>query len=144
VRISTLKWVIARGIRIEYPGAFYRVMARGNRRDRIFRDGEGRRFFIRAPAEVGERTGWRVRAWVLMSNHYHLMVETPEANLVEGMTWLQNTSMRQFNSRAQAEAEKPSPISQDILTDPFSIDGAAVFELEEKSNKNRLLNGLLV
>lgn len=90
---------MARGIRIEYHGAFYHVMARGNRRERIFRDEEDRRFFIRALGEVCERTGFRVHAWVLMSNHYHLMVETPEANLVAGMTWLQNTYTRRFNRR---------------------------------------------
>lgn len=45
------------------------------------------------------RTGWRVHAWVLMSNHYHLMLETPEPNLSQGMKWLQNTYRRRFNSR---------------------------------------------
>ena len=44
-------------------------------------------------------TGWRVHAWVLMGNHYHLMLETPEANLVAGMGWLQNAYTRRFNTR---------------------------------------------
>jgi hypothetical protein len=44
-------------------------------------------------------TGWRVHAWVLLSNHYHLFVETPEANLVAGMQWLQNAYTRRFNTR---------------------------------------------
>lgn len=44
-------------------------------------------------------TGWRVHGWVLMTNHYHLLVETPEANLVAGMKWLQNTWTRRFNTR---------------------------------------------
>jgi putative transposase len=90
---------MARGIRIEYAGAFYHVMARGNRRERIFREDEDRRFFCQTLGEVCERTGWRVHAWVLMSNHYHLMLETPEANLVAGMKWLQNTYTRRFNNR---------------------------------------------
>lgn len=47
-------------------------------------------------------TGWRVHAWVLMTNHYHLMIETPEANLVAGMKWLQNTVTRRFNVRHRA------------------------------------------
>ncbi len=47
-------------------------------------------------------TGWRVHAWVLLSNHYHLMIETPEANLVAGMQWLQNTLTRRFNVRHRA------------------------------------------
>ena len=90
---------MARGIRIEYPGAFYHVMARGNRRERIFREDADRRFFCQTLGEACDRTGWRVHAWVLMSNHYHLMLETPEANLVAGMKWLQNTYTRRFNSR---------------------------------------------
>ena len=90
---------MARGIRVEYAGAFYHVMARGNRRERIFRDDGDRRYFCTTLGEACERTGWRVHAWVLMSNHYHLMLETPEANLVAGMTWLQNTYTRRFNGR---------------------------------------------
>ena len=90
---------MARGIRIEYPGAFYHVMARGNRRERIFRDDGDRSYFCQTLGEACERTGWRVHAWVLMSNHYHFMLETPEANLVAGMKWLQNTYTRRFNNR---------------------------------------------
>jgi putative transposase len=53
-------------------------------------------------AEVCAQTGWRVHAWVIMGNHYHLFIETPEANLVEGMKWLQNTYTRRFNVRHRA------------------------------------------
>lgn len=56
-------------------------------------------FFLQCLAETCGKTGWRVQAWVLMANHYHLFVETPEANLVEGMKWLQNTVTRRFNVR---------------------------------------------
>jgi putative transposase len=90
---------MARQIRIEYEGAFYHVMARGNRREKIYRDEEDRGFFMKTLDEVCKMTGWRVHAWVLMSNHYHLLIETPEANLVAGMQWLQNTYTRRFNSR---------------------------------------------
>ncbi len=90
---------MARAVRIEYGGAFYHVMARGNRRERIFRDEADRVLFLETLGEACERTGWRVHAWVLMSNHYHLMVETPEANLVAGMRWLQNTYTRRHNCR---------------------------------------------
>jgi len=90
---------MARSVRIEYGGAFYHVMARGNRRGAIFLDDDDRRFFLQALSEACEKTGWRVHAWVLMGNHYHLFIETPEANLVEGMKWLQNTVTRRFNIR---------------------------------------------
>lgn len=90
---------MARSIRIEYPGAFYHVMARGNRREKIFLDDDDRRFFLHTLGEACGRTGWRVHAWVLMGNHYHLCLETPEANLSVGMKWLQNTITRRFNVR---------------------------------------------
>ena len=90
---------MARAVRIEYGGAFYHAMARGNRRERIFRDEADRALFCETLGEACERTGWRVHAWVLMSNHYHVMVETPEANLVAGMRWLQNTYTRRYNCR---------------------------------------------
>ena len=88
-----------RSVRIEYEGAFYHVMARGNRREPIFRDREDRLFFLKALSETCGMTGWRVHAWVLMGNHYHLVIETPGANLVGGMKWLQNTYTRRFNTR---------------------------------------------
>ena len=90
---------MSRSIRIEYAGALYHLMARGNRRENIFLCNDDRRFFIKTLEDTCERTGWLVHAWVLMDNHYHLMVETPEANLVEGMKWLQNTYTRRLNTR---------------------------------------------
>jgi REP element-mobilizing transposase RayT len=88
-----------RQLRIEYPGAFYHVMARGNRKARIFLDDVDRRFFLGALGEACAMAGWRVHAWVLMGNHYHLVIETPQPNLVAGMQWLQNTYTRRFNVR---------------------------------------------
>ncbi len=91
-----------RSIRIEFAGAFYHVMARGNRREAIFLDDEDRRLFVQTLGEACAMTGWRVHGWVLLSNHYHLMIETPEPNLVAGMQWLQNTVTRRFNVRHRA------------------------------------------
>jgi len=88
-----------RSTRLEFPGAFYHVMARGNRREAIFSDDVDRRFFLKTLGEACGMTGWRVHAWVLMRNHYHLVIETPEANLVAGMQWLQNTYTRRYNVR---------------------------------------------
>jgi REP element-mobilizing transposase RayT len=56
-------------------------------------------FFLATLAEACGMTGWRVHAWVLMSNHYHLFIETPEPNLVAGMKWLQNANTRRFDVR---------------------------------------------
>lgn len=62
-------------------------------------DQKDRRIFLQTPDEACKMTGWRIHAWTLMGNHYHLMLATPEANLVEGMKWLQNTYTRKFNAR---------------------------------------------
>ena len=91
-----------RSLRIEFPGAYYHVMARGNRRETIFHDDDDRRFFLATLSEACAMTGWRVHAWVLMGNHYHLFIETPEPNLVAGMSWLQNTVTRRYNVRHMA------------------------------------------
>ncbi len=77
-------------------------MARGNRREAIFHDDDDRRFFLKAVGEACARTGWLVHAWVLMGNHYHLFIQTPEPNLVAGMSWLQNTYTRRYNVRHRA------------------------------------------
>lgn len=90
---------MARSIRIQAAGAFYHVMARGNRREDIFHDDDDRRFFLHTLSQACDMTGWRVHAWVLMGNHYHLFIETPEPNLVAGMSWLQNTLTRRYNVR---------------------------------------------
>ena len=83
---------MARQVRIEFPGAFYHVMARGNRLDPIFVSpkGEDQELFLKTLGEACEQTGFRIWAWVLMKNHYHLVLETPKPNLVTGMSWLQN------------------------------------------------------
>ncbi len=85
--------------RIEYPGAIYHIMSRGNRGDAIFMDDKDCETFINTLEEACTKTGWLVHAFVLMGNHYHLLIETPEANLVSGMKWLQGTYTQRFNSR---------------------------------------------
>jgi putative transposase len=88
-----------RQVRIQYPGAIYHVMARGDRREAIFRDEDDRRMFLSTLGDACGRTGWLCHAYVLMGNHYHLVIETPEPNLVAGMGWLQNAYTRRHNVR---------------------------------------------
>jgi putative transposase len=88
-----------RQLRIQYEGALYHVMARGDQREMVFFDDEDRKLFLLTLAEACQRTGWRCHAYVLMSNHYHLVIETPRANLVAGMGWLQNAFTRRHNVR---------------------------------------------
>ena len=88
-----------RKLRVQYPGAIYHVMNRGDRRGKIFCDDEDRRRFLKTLAQACEKTGWHVHAYCLMSNHFHLVVETPQPNLVPGMKWLLGTYTIRFNRR---------------------------------------------
>ena len=90
---------MARKARVEFEGAAYHLLDRGDRREAIFRDDADRVMFLTTLGQACERTGWRVHAFVLMSNHYHLLVETPQANLVAGMRWFQTTYTMRFNRR---------------------------------------------
>ena len=100
--VCRLCHIMARPLRIQYPGAVYHVMARGNRGEGIFQDERDRQCFLQTLGEACEKTGWRIHAYVLMGNHYHLLVETPEGNLVEGMKWVQGTYTQRYNSRHKA------------------------------------------
>ena len=64
-----------------------------------FKDDADRRRFLETLGKACGRTGWRVHAFVLMSNHYHFMIETPQANLVAGMRWRQRTGTMRDNWR---------------------------------------------
>ena len=90
---------MGRSPRVEFEGATYHVMCRGNRQEPVFRDEADNELFIDTLDEVCGRCGWQVHAFVLMGNHYHLLLETPHANLVDGMRWLQGTYTKRFNIR---------------------------------------------
>jgi REP element-mobilizing transposase RayT len=77
-----------RKLRVEFPGAIYHVMSRGDRREDIFQDDVDRQDFLKTLVETSQKTDFQVHAYCLMGNHFHLVVETPEANLVAGMRWL--------------------------------------------------------
>ena len=83
--------------RLEYAGARYHVINRGNYRRDVFRDEGAAEAFERTLGEAAEKFGWRVAAYVVMRNHFHLALETPEPNLSLGMKWLQGTWVRRFN-----------------------------------------------
>lgn len=75
------------------------MMSRGNQGRPIFRGDEDRKLFLQTVAEGCEKTGWQIHAYALMNNHYHMLLETPEANLVTGMKWFQGTYTQRFNAR---------------------------------------------
>lgn len=90
---------MARPIRVEFPGAVYHVMARGNERRAVFRDDQDRQRFLETIGEMVDQFGVLVHAFCLMPNHYHLLLETPQANLSQAVGWLQVTYTVRFNRR---------------------------------------------
>jgi REP element-mobilizing transposase RayT len=79
---------MARAWRIEYEGALYHVLSRGNERRDILLDDDDRTMFLTGLAEAGERFAVDVLAYVLMGNHYHLLLRTRRANLSKAMQWM--------------------------------------------------------
>ena len=91
---------MARPLRIQYPGAVYHVMSRGHERSRIFGSDRDRRRWLDLLATVADRERWEVHAYCLMTNHYHLLIETPEAGLSAGVHDLNARYAQWFNLRS--------------------------------------------
>lgn len=90
---------MARPLRIEFPGAVYHITARGDGRDAIFLEDRDRPLFLALLGHTVERFAWRCHAYCLMTNHYHLLIETPEPNLARGMRHLNGVYTQRFNRR---------------------------------------------
>ncbi|HBA38745.1 MAG TPA: addiction module toxin RelE [Deltaproteobacteria bacterium] len=90
---------MARPLRIEFAGALYHVTSRGDRQEAIYEDDEDRLAYLEVLGEVIERFGWICHAYCLMGNHYHLVIETAEANLSKGMRQLNGVYTQISNRR---------------------------------------------
>ena len=90
---------MGRAWRIEYEGALYHILSRGNEQKDIFYDDQDRLLFLKTIGEMSERFEIDVCAYVLMGNHYHLLLKTNRANLSKSMQWLGLTYTRRFNLR---------------------------------------------
>ncbi len=88
---------MSRPLRLEFPGALYHVTARGNDRQAIYLDDADRLNLLEVLAEVVTQFNWRCHAYCLMDNHYHLLIETPDANLSRGMRQLNGVYTQNFN-----------------------------------------------
>lgn len=88
---------MARPLRIAVAGGVYHLIARGNAREPIVRDDRDRTFFLATLGHIRERFGWLFHAYCLMENHYHLVAETPEPNLSQGMRQLNGLYAQRFN-----------------------------------------------
>jgi putative transposase len=109
---------MARPLRMESEAGVYHVLNRGNYRAAIFRSDQTKAAFLRCLDEACSQTGWQVHAWCLMSNHYHLAVSTPKANLVEGMRWLQGTFAVRFNRLRDERGHLFQSRYKSLIVDP--------------------------
>ena len=90
---------MARPLRLEFPGAVYHLTSRGNARQKVFFTDADRELFLSTLSGVVRRYHWICHAYCLMANHYHLLIETPKANLSIGMRQLNGIYTQSFNRR---------------------------------------------
>ena len=90
---------MARPLRLEYPGALWHITSRGNEQRPIFLDDEDRLAFLALLARAIVRHDWILHAYVLMTNHFHLVLETPQCTLSRGMHWLNTCYVQYFNRK---------------------------------------------
>lgn len=90
---------MTRPLRIQFPGALYHITSRGDRREAIYLDDEDRQIWINILASVCERYNWKVHAYCQMTNHYHLLIESIDGNLSNGMRQLNGVYTQRFNVR---------------------------------------------
>jgi len=92
---------MTRPLRIEFPGAFYHITSRGNKRQAIFNNYEDRNTFINVFARTIKTYGWKCFAFCLMDNHYHILIQTPNGDLSKGMRDLNGIYTQLFNKKHQ-------------------------------------------
>ena len=101
---------MARQLRVSIRGRYLSSDEPGDRREEIFRDDLDRKNFLQTLGAACKKTGWQVHAYCLMSNHFHLVIETPRANLVAGMKWLLGTYLgcekTELANRRKADPQK--------------------------------------
>ena len=90
---------MSRPLRIEFEGAFYHIISRGNEKSVIFRDTKDRKNFLEIIELLVKRYHWKIHTYCLMDNHYHLLIETPLPNLSTGMRQLNGIYTQGFNLR---------------------------------------------
>jgi len=88
---------MGRPLRLEFPGALYHVTSRGDRQEDIYEDEDDRLLFLGGFGEVCKSYNWICHGYCLMTNHYHLLIETPDANLSQGMRQLNGVYSQKFN-----------------------------------------------
>ncbi len=133
---------MSRPVRIEFPGAVYHVTSKGRDGRVVFYDKEDKGVFLNVVENVVDRFGWLVHSYVLMDDHYHLVVEVPQANLSKGMRQLNGVYTQHANRRHGQEGsifqgrfksvliEKKKyllPVCRHVVTNPNRVDSATNF-----------------
>ncbi|MFT4901888.1 MAG: putative transposase [Lentimonas sp.] len=109
--------------RIEYAGSRYPVINRGNYRSWVFDAAGARKSFLNCLEQACHSMEWRLYGWCLRGDHYHLCIETPQSNLVEGLRWLQSTLANRFNRFRQRNGHVFQGRYKAILLDGDAIGG---------------------
>jgi REP element-mobilizing transposase RayT len=133
---------MSRPVRIEFPGAVYHVTSRASDRRFVFGDAEDRGVFLNVLDNVVSRFSWLIHSYVLMDDHYHLVVEVPEGNLSKGMRQLNGVYTQHVNRRHAQEGpifhgrfksillEKKNyllPVCRHVVTNPARSKGKLNF-----------------
>ena len=129
---------MARRLRLQYPGAIYHIINRGNYRRDLFAAAGTAKSFELALGETCTRYGWRVHAFAAMRNHFHLALTTPKPNLSEGMHWLQTTFAVRFN-RLRSES---GHLFQGRYQSPLIEDTAALVRVVDYIHLNPIRAGI--
>ena len=131
---------MARKLRIQYPGAIYHVMNRGDRQEPVSGDDRDRRRFLETLTEACQKTGWQAHAFCLMSNHFHLVVQPPQPNLVAGMKWFLGAYTSRYNRRRK---EFRRELLEQVSARPGPRHfGEAVQEASEAQAERLVVEGL--
>ncbi len=130
---------MSRPLRIEYPGAWYHVMNRGRRREDIFKDEGDYRLFLELLQETAKMWNLKVSAYCLMSNHYHLLVQTPEGNLSRCMRHLNGVYTQRFNRKHNHDGQLFRGRYKAVLVD----EDSHLLELLRYIHRNPLEAGMV-
>lgn len=117
---------MARKLRIQYEGALYHIVNRGNYRRDVFESVGAAEAFLSVLFEAASRYQWALQGYVLMRNHFHFVVETPKPNLVEGMHWLQSTIATRFNRFRREQGHLFQGRYHSILLQDYAVVGRVV------------------
>lgn len=129
---------MSRPLRIQYADAWYHVMHRGRGGQAVFLDADDYRYFIALLKDAAETWHLRVAAYCLMTNHYHLLVQTPEANLSRCMRHINGLYTQRYNRRYQADGQLFRGRYKSILVDADSY----LLELVKYIHRNPLRAGI--